>query len=86
MQVNKSTPATIDEYITQYPPDVQQILTRIRAVIHETVPLAGEKISYGMPCFYMNGNLVWFGVILVCGGTLISFVRRRRLQFKPVSH
>jgi uncharacterized protein YdhG (YjbR/CyaY superfamily) len=61
MQENKSNPATIDEYIAQYPQDVQQILAGIRAVIHETVPEAVEKISYGMPCFYQNGNLVWFG-------------------------
>lgn len=26
-------------------------------------------------------NLVWLGVVMVCGGTLISFIRRRRLQF-----
>lgn len=26
-------------------------------------------------------NLVWLGVILICVGTFVSFVRRRRLQF-----
>ncbi len=27
-------------------------------------------------------NLVWLGIIMICVGTLISFVRRRRLQFR----
>lgn len=32
----------------------------IRKTIHETAPEATEKISYGMPTFYLNGNLVHF--------------------------
>jgi uncharacterized protein YdhG (YjbR/CyaY superfamily) len=55
-------PALIDDYIAQFPDDVQQILTRIRAVIKEAAPQATEKISYQMPTFYLNGNLVHFAV------------------------
>ncbi len=29
-------------------------------------------------------NLVWLGVLMICGGTFVSFVRRRRLQFAQV--
>ncbi len=59
---NKSgKPTTIDEYIAGYPPDVQAIMHKIRAVIRETAPQAQERISYGMPGFYQNGMLVWFG-------------------------
>ncbi len=29
-------------------------------------------------------NLVWLGVIMVCGGTFVSFVRRRKMQFALV--
>ncbi len=57
----KKGPTTIDEYIAQYPQDVQQILVKIRAVIKESAPEAVEKISYQMPGFYLNGSLVWFG-------------------------
>lgn len=53
---------TIDAYITQYPEDVQQILGKIRAIIKEEAPGATEKISYQLPTFYLNGNLVHFGV------------------------
>jgi uncharacterized protein YdhG (YjbR/CyaY superfamily) len=51
---------TIDEYIMGFPPDIQQKLQEIRAVIRETAPEATEKISYQMPTFYLKGNLVHF--------------------------
>jgi uncharacterized protein YdhG (YjbR/CyaY superfamily) len=51
---------TIDEYIAGFPPDVQQILQKIRLTIHEAAPEAQEKISYQMPTFYLKGNLVHF--------------------------
>ena len=61
MQGKKEQPTTVDEYIAQFPEDVQQILSRLRAVIKESAPGAKEKISYQMPCFYLKGSLVWFG-------------------------
>jgi len=61
MEVKKSDPSTIDEYIAQFPEDTQQILVKIRAVIRETAPEAVEKISYQMPGFFLNGGLIWFG-------------------------
>ena len=51
---------TIDEYIADFPTDVQQILQQIRATIKEAAPEAGEKISYGMPTFTLKGNLIHF--------------------------
>ncbi len=61
MEGKKENPTTIDEYIAQFPEDVQQILFKIRAVIKEAAPEAVERISYQMPGFYQKGNLVWFG-------------------------
>ncbi len=61
MEAKKEYPTTIDEYIAQFPEEVQAILTRIRAVIKESAPQAQEKISYRMPAFSLNGSLVWFG-------------------------
>jgi uncharacterized protein YdhG (YjbR/CyaY superfamily) len=60
MEKEKSHPATIDEYIAQYPADVQAILSEIRAVIRAAAPQAVEKISYQMPAFFQDGGLVWF--------------------------
>ncbi|MDF2484594.1 MAG: hypothetical protein K0R46_762 [Herbinix sp.] len=51
---------TIDEYIATFPQEVQLILGNIRAIIKELVPEATEKISYQMPTFYLEGNLVHF--------------------------
>jgi uncharacterized protein YdhG (YjbR/CyaY superfamily) len=53
-------PDSVDEYITGFPEDIQQILTQIRKTIKLTVPEAEEIISYGMPSFKLNGKSVWF--------------------------
>jgi uncharacterized protein YdhG (YjbR/CyaY superfamily) len=62
METKKASPTTVDDYIAQYPEDLQAVLNKIRAVIKEAAPEAVEKISYGMPGFFLNGGLVWFGV------------------------
>ncbi len=58
---NKNRPANIDEYIAQFPTDVQAIMQKLRQVIRQAAPQAEERISYGMPGFYQHGMLVWFG-------------------------
>lgn len=50
----------IDEYIQRFPPDIQKILEQLRKIIRENAPDAEEAISYGMPTFKLNGNLVHF--------------------------
>ena len=61
MPQKKVHPATFEEYSAQYPPEVQRVLARIRATIKKAAPGATEKMSYHMPAFELNGNLVWFG-------------------------
>lgn len=51
---------SIDEYIEQFPEEIQTILQKIRSVIKEAAPEATEKISYQMPTFFLKGNLVHF--------------------------
>lgn len=51
---------TTDEYISTFPKEIQIKLNKIREVIQKEAPDAIEKISYGMPTFYLNGNLVHF--------------------------
>ena len=60
MQTSKTTPTTIDEYIAQFPDDIQIILQNIRRIVHDAAPEAQEKIAYQMPTFTLNGNLVHF--------------------------
>ena len=52
---------SVDEYIDGCPSDVQEILRRIRQVLHDAVPRSGETISYQMPTITMDGQaLVYF--------------------------
>jgi uncharacterized protein YdhG (YjbR/CyaY superfamily) len=51
---------TIDEYIQTFPADVQSILQKLRHAIQKAAPEAKEAISYQMPTFKLNGNLVHF--------------------------
>ena len=60
METNQSGYNSIDEYIAAFPQEIQIILQEIRAVIKESAPKAEEKISYQMPTFFLNGNLVHF--------------------------
>ncbi|MPM93883.1 hypothetical protein SDC9_141025 [bioreactor metagenome] len=53
---------TIDAYISSYDEVVQPILKELRRVLKEEAPDATEKISYQMPTYYLNGNLVHFAV------------------------
>ncbi len=51
---------TIDEYVRNFPPHIQEILEKLRKTIHETAPDAEEAMRYGIPTFTLNGNLVHF--------------------------
>lgn len=60
MNSEQTEPTTIDEYIAGFPPDIQEILQKIRQTIREVAPDAGEAIKYRIPTFTLNGNLVHF--------------------------
>ena len=51
---------TMDEYIALFPKDIQRILQELRIAIRDSAPHAVEAISYRMPTFKLNGNLVHF--------------------------
>jgi uncharacterized protein YdhG (YjbR/CyaY superfamily) len=53
-------PETVSEYIAGFAPDVQTILTKIRSTIKKVVPKAQERISYRMPAFALDGDLIYF--------------------------
>jgi uncharacterized protein YdhG (YjbR/CyaY superfamily) len=59
METKKSF-TSIDEYIESFPQETQKILQEIRATIKAAAPQAEEKISYQMPTFFLNGNLIHF--------------------------
>ena len=53
-------PRNIDEYIAQFPADVQAVLEKVRTTIRRAAPDAKETISYRMPAFKSHGILVYF--------------------------
>jgi len=60
MKTGQKAPKNIDEYIAGFPPDVQEILEKIRLTIRKAAPKAEEAISYMIPTFKLHGNLVHF--------------------------
>lgn len=51
---------SIDQYISQFPLEVQLILQKIRRLIKKLAPTSQETISYGIPTYKLKGNLVHF--------------------------
>lgn len=51
----------IDEYVATFPQNVQDILEELRQTIRDSAPNTKETISYQIPTFKLNGNLVHFG-------------------------
>lgn len=58
--LNSGDVAGVDAYINQADPDIRPRLEQIRSIIAQEAPEAIEKISYGMPTFYLHENLVHF--------------------------
>jgi len=58
---SRSSAASIDEYIAEFPPETQKVLEEMRALIKATAPDATETISYAIPTFDLAGkHLVHF--------------------------
>ena len=60
MKTRQKQPTTIDEYIADFPREVQPLLEKVRATIKQAAPDATEAISYQMPTFKQEGNLIHF--------------------------
>lgn len=50
----------LDTYLGRFPDTVRRVLERIRSTVRRAAPDAQECISYGMPCFRLKKNLVYF--------------------------
>jgi len=53
-------PKSVDDYISWFPEEDQRLLEQVRTAIQEVAPQAEEVISYAMPGYKLNGQLVWF--------------------------
>lgn len=53
--------ATVDAYIASFPDDVQTVLRRIRATIKRALSGAAERISYNIPTYRLERDVIHFG-------------------------
>jgi uncharacterized protein YdhG (YjbR/CyaY superfamily) len=51
----------VNMYISDFTPDIQEILTRIRKLIKDTAPGAVEGMAYGMPAYRVQENEIRTG-------------------------
>jgi uncharacterized protein YdhG (YjbR/CyaY superfamily) len=51
---------SVDDYIAEFPADIQEILQQVRQTILAAVPDAGEKISYQIPTVTMNDEALLY--------------------------
>ena len=53
-------PNNFEEYVLNFPVEIQERLENMRNVIKNAAPEADEVISYAMPAFKLHGVLVYF--------------------------
>jgi len=62
LKQTQAFPRTISEYIASFPEEKQSLLNALANSIRAAAPGAQEKISYGMPAFFLDGILVYFAL------------------------
>lgn len=50
----------VDEYISMFPDNIQELLKKVRSTIKEAAPEAEEVISYQIPAYKYHGMLIYF--------------------------
>lgn len=78
---------SIDEYIAEQPEAVQSLLQDIRETIRAAAPEAVEKISWRMPTFWQDENLIHFAAFkkhigIYPGGEATSEFAERLAEYK----
>lgn len=58
MKAKSRVPKTVDEYIADFPSEVQERLEQIREIIFEVAPDAVEQISYRIPAYKTAGKIL----------------------------
>jgi uncharacterized protein YdhG (YjbR/CyaY superfamily) len=60
--VSGAKPRDVDEYIAHAPAEARTVLAELRAIIRAAAPAAEERISYGMPYYFLNGRFAYFSL------------------------
>lgn len=53
-------PDSIKSFIASEEPEIRAELKKLYAIIKKAAPKASEKLAWGMPTFYQEGNLIHF--------------------------
>lgn len=53
-------PTSVEEYLVAFPDYVKTLLEELRQHIKNLLPEAEEKISYGIPSFFLHGPVVYY--------------------------
>ena len=53
-------PETVDEYIRSQDEEIREMLQKVRAVLGKALPDAAEKISWSMPTYWKDHNILHF--------------------------
>lgn len=53
-------PKTIAEYISAQPEEIQPYLNAVRSAIQKAIPEAEERISWSMPTYWKEHNIIHF--------------------------
>jgi uncharacterized protein YdhG (YjbR/CyaY superfamily) len=77
----------IDEYIRSCPVELQDRLRELRELIKKNAPNATEKISWKMPTFYQQGNLIHFflhkhHIGLYPGAEAVDYFKEKLTDYK----
>ncbi len=86
MEENKRV-QSIDEYIAECTEEIQPKLLQLRQIINTAAPELTEKISWGMPTFYLRGNVIHFAankkhIGLYCGAKAVEVFLDRLKDYK----
>ena len=75
--MNTTEATNVDDYITEFPQEVQERMRVLRRLIREYAPEAVESISYHMPAYKLNKKpFVYFG----------GFANHIGFYAQPVTH
>ena len=55
---SRHAPGEVDAYLGQMSEDVRACLQRVRAIIKQSAPACTERVSYGIPIFRLQTDLV----------------------------
>jgi uncharacterized protein YdhG (YjbR/CyaY superfamily) len=50
---------SVDAYLRDLPPASARIVRRVRGIVRKSVPESGEKVSYGIPAFTLDGTFMY---------------------------